>query len=60
MLTDFMDNKESFIDDVMSHGKVDPGTFSFLEPGWWALHAATIAGIYMLGQSMSKSRHSRD
>ncbi|MDD3267799.1 MAG: hypothetical protein PHX14_00625 [Syntrophomonadaceae bacterium] len=59
MLTDFKD-KDSFIDDLIHHEKVDPGTFSFLEPGWWALHAATIAGVYMLGQSISRSRHERD
>ncbi|MEN6327830.1 MAG: hypothetical protein ABFD18_16695 [Syntrophomonas sp.] len=54
MISNLKDSKDSFIDDLTTNGKVDPGTFSFMEPGWWALHAATIAGIYMLGRTMSK------
>lgn len=29
--------------------KVDPGTFSFLQAGWWVLHVIAIAGIFYLG-----------
>jgi len=30
--------------------RVDPGTFSFLQTGWWAFHLAAITGIYLLGR----------
>jgi len=31
---------------------IDPGTFSLMEPGWWALHATAIAGVYLLGSKL--------
>ncbi|MEN6348101.1 MAG: hypothetical protein ABFD08_01690 [Syntrophomonas sp.] len=55
MFVDSMDRGNSFIKKAFRQDKVDPGTFSFMEPGWWALHAATIAAVYMLGQGVSKS-----
>ena len=39
---------------MAGRNKVDPGTFSFLEPGWWVLHAATISAAYTLGKKMSR------
>lgn len=53
-LMDFMDYKNSVSKRVMQKDKVDPGTFSLLEPGWWALHAAAITGIYLLGTRMAR------
>lgn len=53
-LMDFMDYKNSVSKKVMRRDKVDPGTFSMLEPGWWALHAVAITGVYLLGRRMQR------
>jgi len=29
--------------------RVDPGTFSFLQTGWWIFHVIAIAGVFYLG-----------
>jgi hypothetical protein len=50
----FMDHKNSLSKRIMGQNKVDPGTFSMMEPGWWALHAVAIAGVYLLGRSMQR------
>ncbi len=34
MLADLMDRRNSFAKKLMRQDKVDPGTFSFMEPGW--------------------------
>lgn len=34
--------------------RVDPGTFSFLQPGWWAFHALAIGGAVVLGKEIEK------
>jgi len=34
--------------------RVDPGPFSFLQPGWIALHAVVISGVTMLGKAWEK------
>lgn len=34
--------------------KVDPGTFSFMQPGWWVFHAAAIGGMILLGKELEK------
>ena len=61
MLADLMDRRNSFAKKLMHQDKADPRTFSFMEPGWWALHAVTIAGVYMLGHNLAKSiRHAQD
>lgn len=54
MLADFMDYKGSLMRKMINEDKVDPGSFSFLEPGWWALHATAITGLYLLAHRMSK------
>ncbi|MGI5912865.1 MAG: hypothetical protein ACOX6E_09885 [Syntrophomonadaceae bacterium] len=54
MLSGMMDYKNSLSKKLINRDKVDPGTFSFLEPGWWVLHAVTITSMYMLGKMMSK------
>lgn len=54
MLLDFLDQKNSIGKKIMGEDRIDPGTFSFMEPGWWAFHAAAIAGIYMLGSRISQ------
>lgn len=33
--------------------KVDPGTFSFLQTGWWVWHTAAIAGAVLLGKQLA-------
>jgi hypothetical protein len=52
MLSSAWDRKNSVIKKIVDDDRVDPGTFSLLEPGWWALHATAIAGIYMLGRKL--------
>jgi len=43
---------------IFNRDKIDPRSFSFLEPGWWALHATAITAVYMLGSLMSrKNQH---
>jgi len=54
MLSDIMDYKNALCKKLLHQDKVDPGTFSFLEPGWWVLHAVTITAIFMLGSMMTK------
>ncbi len=49
MLVNAMNYKKSLMEKYSSDGKIDPGMFSFMEPGWWALHVTAIAGIYLLG-----------
>jgi len=34
--------------------KIDPGPFSFLQPGWLALHAVVISGVTMLGKAWER------
>lgn len=53
-LIDFMDYKNSISKRIMHKDKVDPGTFSMMEPGWWVLHAVAIAGVYWLGRRMQR------
>jgi hypothetical protein len=43
--------KEVFL---MFRNRVDPGPFSFMQPGWFALHALTIAGSIYLGKALEK------
>jgi len=52
MLSSLWDRKNSMLRQMTNDDKVDPGTFSIMEPGWWALHATAIAGVYMLGRKL--------
>lgn len=54
MLSSLWDRKNSALRKMTNDDKVDPGTFSLMEPGWWALHATAIAGVYMLGHKLGK------
>ncbi len=54
MLSGMMEGKNSISKKLFNNDKVDPGTFSFLEPGWWALHATAITGVYILGAMIAK------
>ncbi|HEX3011037.1 MAG TPA: hypothetical protein VHQ70_03230 [Syntrophomonadaceae bacterium] len=54
MLSDLMDYKNSLTRKLMNDDKADPGSMSFLESGWWALHAIAITGVYLLGRQMTK------
>lgn len=54
MLSGIIDYRNSVIKKILNQDKVDPGTFSFLEPGWWALHATTITAAIMLGSMIAK------
>ncbi|HWP98569.1 MAG TPA: hypothetical protein VN426_17135 [Syntrophomonadaceae bacterium] len=54
----FMDAKDSAGRKLFHQDRIDPGTFSFMEGGWWALHAAAISGMLILGHSLAKNgRH---
>ncbi|MEN6460022.1 MAG: hypothetical protein ABFC94_01450 [Syntrophomonas sp.] len=53
------DQKNSAIQHLFGDSKIDPGTFSFLETGWWALHAAAITGILIMGSRMSNRDEER-
>lgn len=52
MLSNISDFKDNVVSNLRSEDKIDPGTFSFMEPGWWALHATAVAGIYLLGSKL--------
>ncbi len=54
MLNGMQDYKNSIMKQMTGDDKIDPGTFSIGETGWWVLHAGAIAGIYALGSKMSK------
>lgn len=54
MFLGMMDRKNSLMKKVMGKNRIDPGNFSFLESGWWALHSALITGIFLLGYKMSQ------
>lgn len=54
MLSGIIDYRNSIMKKILHQDKVDPGTFSFLEPGWWALHATTITAAIMLGSMLAK------
>jgi hypothetical protein len=54
VLAGFMDYKNSIIRKIMNEDKPDPGTLSFLEPGWWALHATVITGLYLIAHRTGK------
>lgn len=54
MFSSMMDHKNSIVNKLLKDNKIDPGTFSFMESGWWALHAAAITGILLLGSRMNK------
>ena len=52
MFSGAMDYTNSMIKNLKNDDKIDPGTFSLMEPGWWALHAAAITGVYLLGNKL--------
>lgn len=54
LLLGLMDYKNSLVKKMLNQDRIDPGSFSFLESGWWALHAAAITGIFALGHQMAK------
>ncbi len=54
MLSGMQDWKNSKIKKMTGDDRIDPGTFSIGETGWWLLHAGAIAGIYALGNKMSR------
>ncbi|HHW62010.1 MAG TPA: hypothetical protein GX404_08910 [Syntrophomonadaceae bacterium] len=54
MFSGLIDYKNS-LNKKMNQNQIDPGTFSMFEPGWWALHAVAITGLYMLGNRRGKA-----
>ena len=52
----FLNATDAVVRKLRHDDKIDPGTFSIMEPGWLALHAAAIAGVYLLGSRLS-NRH---
>lgn len=59
MLSGLMDYRNSLLKKMINQDRIDPGTFSMFEPGWWALHALAITGVYMLGSRMGKGGDSQ-
>ncbi|NLO20515.1 MAG: hypothetical protein GX119_00740 [Syntrophomonadaceae bacterium] len=55
-----MDYKNSAVKKMMQQDKIDPGGFSFMEPGWWALHATAITAIWVIADRMARSSSERD
>lgn len=53
MLLGMMDRKHSMIKKAIGKDKIDPGSYSFLESGWWMLHSLMITGVFLLGYKMS-------
>lgn len=53
MFSNVSDFKDTVVDSLRDVKKTYPGNYSFSEPGWWALHAAAIAGVYLLGNKLS-------
>lgn len=53
MLNDIQGIKNAMINKISGDDKIDPGTFSLGETGWWLLHAGAIAGIYALASKMA-------
>ena len=41
----------------MPRKKVDPGTFSFLEPGWYVWHAVAILIIFFIGVCVGRENY---
>lgn len=56
MFMGLMDYKNSITKKIFNADKADPGTFSFMEPGWWVLHAMAISSIFLLGQYAAKEK----
>jgi hypothetical protein len=54
MLSSLWDYKNSTMKKAMHDDKIDPGTFSIMEPGWWALHAIAITGVYLIGNRLKR------
>lgn len=54
MLSGLMDRRNSMVRRFLGNDKADPGAYSFLQPGWWALHATAITALYVMAQQMSK------
>lgn len=54
MLNGMQDYKNTLIKRVTGGNRMDPGTFSIGETGWWFLHVAAIAGVYALGAKMTR------
>ena len=52
MFSNVTDFKDAMVKNLRSEDKIDPGPFSIMEPGWWALHATAIAGVYLLGSKL--------
>lgn len=56
MLDGWVDYKNSINRKLMGTDKIDPGTYSFMQPGWWALHATAITAVYVLGNKLSNRK----
>lgn len=54
MFSGIQDIKNSMVRKMTGDDKVDPGTFSLGETGWWVLHAGAIAGVYAIASKMAR------
>jgi len=59
MFWKLMDYEKFSPQKLLNRDKIDPGTFSFLEPGWWALHATAITAVYALGCLMNRKKQNQ-
>ncbi|NLF46081.1 MAG: hypothetical protein GX581_08385 [Syntrophomonadaceae bacterium] len=57
MFLDLVDRKHSLFKKALGKDRIDPGSFSFLESGWWVLHTLAITGVFLLGCKISSSTH---
>jgi len=55
LIAGLIDYKNSAMKKMMHHDNVDTGAFSFMEPGWWALHATVITVIWLIADRTSRA-----
>ncbi|MGR6836173.1 hypothetical protein [Syntrophomonas erecta] len=56
MFPGLIDYKNSLNRKMFNQDRIDPGSFSMFENGWWVLHTAAIAGVFWIGYQMAKNR----
>lgn len=59
MFLNLLDRKHSLLKKALGKDRIDPGSFSFLESGWWVLHSLAITGVFLLGYKISSTPRER-
>jgi len=54
MLDGLQDYMNTAVKKAGGESRIDPGTFSLGETGWFLLHAGAIAGVYLLGSIIAR------